>query len=180
MSYIVLERIYNPPLVTPVDHEDWATTNYQLDRCLHAREVKWIRSLISNDGSRSICEFEAPYADAVREACHESRSDFGSVWHGEIWVTGKGEMPSEGKSLVAVEVTFDPPITPAMCDANKKRAEGCLSELGVYPTYSLVSADGRRSICFFVASSAEDVRSLYRTVGMPFDRIWRAEPIVPT
>jgi len=179
MTHVVLERSYQPAISVPITAKNWIAINHPLDSCLEVREVDWVYSFVAQDGSRSICEFAAPYAEAVRESCRESRMPFDRVWSSEIWITGQQTNPIEDKEPIVVEVTFDLPVTQEMCDTNKKQAEGCLSELGVFPTYSLVSMDGRRSICFFWASSAEDVRSLYRKVGMPFDRIWRAKLITP-
>jgi hypothetical protein len=40
----------------------------RIDRCLELRGARWMRSYLTQDGRKAICEFEAPDAESVREA----------------------------------------------------------------------------------------------------------------
>lgn len=40
----------------------------RIDRCLELRGARWMRSYLTADGRRALCEFEAPDAESVREA----------------------------------------------------------------------------------------------------------------
>jgi hypothetical protein len=85
MSLTILERSYSPPLPTPVTDDAWMQFNHVLDGCLEARDIHWQFSLVAAAGDRSLCLFEVPYAELVREACRESCMPFQRVWPVEMW-----------------------------------------------------------------------------------------------
>ncbi|GAB4226671.1 MAG: hypothetical protein Kow00121_55020 [Elainellaceae cyanobacterium] len=175
MSYIILERTYDEPLPVPLSHTAWDNFNDQFDRCLEMREIHWVQSLISRDGRRSLCLFEAPYADAVREACRESRAPFDQVWRAEIWMGTLVNPKLVCDSVIAAEATYRFPMTKELWDQGVQRARACAIELEVQRLFTLMSAKRQQSICLFNAASAETVRSFYRRVGIPFDLVWRAD-----
>jgi hypothetical protein len=65
---------------SPLNVEEFAAAGQQLSPCLDAREVKWISSHLSSDGTHSICVFEAVDAEAVREANRTAGLPFDKVW----------------------------------------------------------------------------------------------------
>lgn len=180
MVRVILERSFNTPLPMPMTYEVWEEMHQQVDSCLHLRGISWIRSLISQDGHRCICELEAPYADAVREACRESGTPFEGVWRAEIWSGEEPDTTLSCKSPVTAEIMYEPPMTKELWDIASQKAQSCFRELEVQRLFSLMSPDGKQSICLFEASSADSVRSLYRKVGIPFKQIWRSQLITPT
>jgi len=52
----------------------------RLDRCLELRGARWMRSYVTLDGRRSVCEFEAPDGESVREAFRTAGLAFDRVW----------------------------------------------------------------------------------------------------
>ena len=52
--------------------------------CIEARNLIWIRSLISRDGRRSVCEYEAADAETVREVYRQVGINVKSAWIAEI------------------------------------------------------------------------------------------------
>jgi hypothetical protein len=62
-SHIVLVEYEPPPEGADADKMARA-----IDKCLELRGARWMRSYISLDGKRAVCEFEAPDAESVREA----------------------------------------------------------------------------------------------------------------
>ncbi len=179
MKYVVLERTYAPALTAPMTYDAWMQFNHRLDSCLESRTVHWLYSLVSGQGDRSLCLFESPYTELVREACREACMPFQRAWQVELWVEVEVQALPSGTSLVIVEVIFDSPITKAAYDVSKHHAADCLQELQVRPVVSLVTPDGKASTCLFVATSAENVRSLYRTLNQPFENVWNAILIQP-
>jgi hypothetical protein len=175
MVRVILERSFATPLPTPIPYETWDTMHQQVDACLKLRGVTWVRSYISQDGHRAICEFDAPYADLVREVCRETGIAFERIWRAEILPgNGNGKVAS-GQSLILAETTYNPPMTPEQWEAVQQQAIACSAELGIKRLFSLAMPDGSRVICVFHTAHAELVRSLYRKLGYPFDRIWRAD-----
>ncbi|HEY9728347.1 MAG TPA: nickel-binding protein [Chroococcales cyanobacterium] len=68
-------------------------------------------------------------------------------------------------------------ITKEVWDITSQKAQPCYRELEVRRLFSLMSADGKQSICLFEASSADALRSVYRKVGLPFKQVWRSQLI---
>lgn len=179
MKFAIAEMTFSPPLSAPVNYDAWMQTTQSLDGCIAARNIQWIYSLVSVQGDRSICVYQVPYADAVREAYREARMAFQQIWPAELWLDQEPTSFPQGASLVVAEVIFDPPMTKTHYDAAKYQAVGCFQELNIQPLVSLISLDGKNAICLFVSASAEDVRSLYRKINKPFKQVWKATLIQP-
>lgn len=78
MEIVIVERTYEPPI-----------TQADIDRkmaspapCYDLRRVKHVMSIISRDGRRAICMYEAPDAAAVRQASEENGDPYVRVWTG--------------------------------------------------------------------------------------------------
>jgi hypothetical protein len=80
MIHVVVECEYD----TPFDKKAWYAADLKLLPCIEANGAKWIRSQVSLDGRRTICEFEAPDAEAVRSAYRRSAVNFKQVWVAEV------------------------------------------------------------------------------------------------
>ena len=63
----------------------------RLDPCLDAHGVRWIRSYLSLDRRRMICEFEAADAEAVRSSFRSAGVSFARVWAAEQYFPGGKE-----------------------------------------------------------------------------------------
>jgi hypothetical protein len=179
MKLAVLERTFTPELAAPITYDNWMQVNHTLDGCLEARQVEWLYSLVSVNGDRSVCLFNVPYTETVRESCREARMPFQRVWQADLWMEQDLTSFPQGCSLVIAAVNFDPPMTKTKYEFCKQQAEGCFQELKIQPAFTAISLDGTSSICAFSATSAEAVRSLYRKVGQPFQQIWKAILIRP-
>jgi len=86
MTFLILEKEFDPPL-SPEQHDEEAR---QAEPCLEARGVRWIRSYLSTDRRRMICEFEAADAEAVRDAFRSAGLPFVRVWAAEAYFPGGG------------------------------------------------------------------------------------------
>ena len=179
MMNVLLERSYQPPLTPPVTHQTWKTLYAQLDCCLETRGARWIRSLISQDGQRSLCLFEVDYAEVVRESCREARLSFERVWRVEACGPENLEMSVSGQPLVIVERACTSPSTPAELACFQVDDVPCLREHNVQWIHSLVSPDRGWAIGLFRATNTDTVRSLFRKLDQSFERVWSATVLEP-
>jgi len=86
MARLILEKEFDPPL-TPEQHDLDAQ---RMDGCLDAYGARWIRSFLSTDRKRIVCEFEAEDAEAVRSAFRSAGVPFARVWTAEVFEPGGG------------------------------------------------------------------------------------------
>jgi hypothetical protein len=75
-------------------------------------------------------------------------------------------------SDVFVVRTFDPPLTDASFEELARDGAGCLDLYRVQWRQSLLSADGRRLLCWFSAPDAESTRLALRQAGSPAAAPW--------
>ncbi|HSD20500.1 MAG TPA: DUF4242 domain-containing protein [Anaeromyxobacter sp.] len=66
----------------PADQEE---VRRRIERCLTLRNARWMRSYYTADGRRSICQFEAPDAETVREAFRAAGHPFDRAWVAQMW-----------------------------------------------------------------------------------------------
>ena len=76
MARVLMEQVFNPPL----SDQEYDRLAKKLDPCLDQRDAIWVRSYISADKTRCLCEFEAPDAESVREALRSTGTPFERVW----------------------------------------------------------------------------------------------------
>lgn len=70
--------------VTP---EEMNVSARKLDDCLSAHGARWIRSYVSLDRKRVVCEFEAADAEKVRESYRSAGVEFDRVWTADVFST---------------------------------------------------------------------------------------------
>lgn len=76
MALVVVEKSYEEPLT----EESWDEGDRILKPCLDVRSVRWLRSLVSQDRKRTLCLFEGPDAESVREAYRSAGLAFERVY----------------------------------------------------------------------------------------------------
>jgi Protein of unknown function (DUF4242) len=81
MAVLVLEQSFEIP-ITPEELNDVAA---RVDRCLEAHGARWMRSYLSLDRKRMICEFEAADAEQVRESYRSAGVSFKGVWAADVY-----------------------------------------------------------------------------------------------
>lgn len=88
MAVLVLEQSFE----TPVTPEELNSAAQRIDRCLEAHGARWMRSYVSKDRKRLICEFEAPDAEAVRNSYRRAGVSFDNCWVADVYAH---DMPVE-------------------------------------------------------------------------------------
>jgi hypothetical protein len=79
MEIVIVERIYDPPITQAEIDEKMSGGPVP---CYALRNVTHVMSVISLDGRRAICMYEAPDAASVRQASEENGDPFERVWTG--------------------------------------------------------------------------------------------------
>ena len=82
MARVIAEHTFE----TPLSDEELASMSRRVDACLEVRDGAWVRSYVSADRKRMICEFEAPDAESVRHALRSAESKFDRVWSATAFV----------------------------------------------------------------------------------------------
>jgi hypothetical protein len=77
--------------------------------------------------------------------------------------------------LVVVERTFPQPVAFDEVQAMEEAVAWCLQQHDVRFLHSYCSLDRLRMVCVYEAPDAEAVRTVNRTGGLPFDRVWTAD-----
>jgi hypothetical protein len=80
MANVILERSFDPPLTD----DRFREISGRLMPCLDRSGIRWIRSHMSRDRRRLVCQFEATDAGAVRDALRQARLEHDRVWSGEL------------------------------------------------------------------------------------------------
>jgi hypothetical protein len=80
MPKIIVERRF-PSSISDADLTAFAAR--QRD-CMDIHRVSYIRSLLSQDRQRMICEYEAPDAESVRRVQRQADGLFESVWVADV------------------------------------------------------------------------------------------------
>lgn len=96
MARVMVEYVFSEPFTD----ERYAATAKQMDPCLEVRNGAWRRSSLSKDKLRMVCEFEAPDAESVREACRAAGVTFERVWAADVFSVE--DYPEMAKKLGAV------------------------------------------------------------------------------
>jgi hypothetical protein len=81
MAHLIVEQTFDPPLTD----EEHNRTAARLDPCLEAHGARWMRSYLSLDRKRMVCEFEAADAEAVRASYRSAGVTFERVWSAELY-----------------------------------------------------------------------------------------------
>jgi Protein of unknown function (DUF4242) len=104
MARLILEKEFDPPLTEERHNLDAQRT----DPCLEAYGARWIRSYLSTDRRRIVCEFEAADAEAVRSAFRSAGVPFTRVWTAEVFEPGGGAHGGWRERVRARESAQDP------------------------------------------------------------------------
>ena len=81
MATLVLEQTFE----TPVSSDELSSSARKLDKCLEAFGARWMRSYLSEDRRRMICEFEAADAEQVRSSYRSAGVDFERCWSADVY-----------------------------------------------------------------------------------------------
>lgn len=81
--------------------------------------------------------------------------------------------------LIITERSFEQPVEFDTLQAVEDQFRWCLEQHRVRFIRSYISQDSRRMICIYEAPDAEAVRDVNRTMGIPFDSVYKARLFEP-
>lgn len=84
MEHVIVERVF----LEPVEFADVERAAEAGQSCFAARRIRLLRSSLSRDGLRMICEYEAPDAESVRVANQLSGAKFERIWTARVFTPG--------------------------------------------------------------------------------------------
>jgi len=76
MAHVMVERKFDHP----TSFDDLQAQEVSFSWCAEQHQVTFIRSYLSRDGRRMICEYQAPDAEAVRTLQRTARLPFERIW----------------------------------------------------------------------------------------------------
>lgn len=80
VSVSIIEGSYDEPFT----EDEWDESNRLLSPCYEERGVRWIRSFVSLDRRRTICQLRSPDAESIRESYRRFSFPFDRVWTAQI------------------------------------------------------------------------------------------------
>ena len=80
MEKFIVERSFT----SPFSDQDLSDVGERMAPCLDLHGVRWVRSHLSVDRLRMVCEYEARDAESVRKVQHEASAKFDRVWAGQL------------------------------------------------------------------------------------------------
>jgi hypothetical protein len=170
MSHVFLERVFDDPVAID-DARQMASDS---KTCLGIYSAQWHESMLSSDGRKMYCYFEAPDIEAIRNVMRFNNSDYQAIWSTEIHDTG-----TEGEINVLVERNWDEPVKLEDIASIEETGAWCLEAHNVTFLRTFFATDHKRMICLYRAPDAESVRQAQRKANMPFEDIWSFQHLTP-
>ena len=84
MAHVIVERTFQ----SPITNQQLQASGERMAGCLELYRVKWLRSFLSPDRRRMICEFEAAAAESVRIVQQEAEAHYDRVWSADALSPG--------------------------------------------------------------------------------------------
>jgi hypothetical protein len=165
MADVFVERMFHSPIGGHGVHGA-----ARVDACLASHRVRWLDSLLADDGRRMLCWFTAPDAESVRIALRQARLAVDALWSGTVH--GVQEADAGQVANVAGELTFTEPLGPQQLQAFHVAGDACEGAGAARFVRAFLSLDRRRLICLYHARDAASVRMARREVPRPFDVTW--------
>jgi hypothetical protein len=81
LEHLIVEHTY----AEPMSDDELGRLSRRLDDCLAQHGARWLRSYLSADHRRMVCEFEAPDAEAVRVSYRSAGIAFEKAWTAEVF-----------------------------------------------------------------------------------------------
>jgi hypothetical protein len=174
MSLIISEN----SVEQPITEEMFYTAQQHLTPCLQVRDAKWRYSLLSSDGSRWICTYHAPDAQAVRDAYLRGGYVAKRAWAGDLIQPEPKRPISEAGLRIVLEGT-DAYLGEEALNQTKNEMLRWNAEYGIEWICSYISYDRTRLISELVAPNSEVIRVAQQKLKIPHNRLWSAQVLSP-
>jgi Protein of unknown function (DUF4242) len=174
MPLIVSENSAEQPLTESMFY----TAQQELKPCLEIRDVQWRYSLLSSDRQRWICTYDAPDAQAVRDAYRRGGYVAIRAWTGDL-IQPEHQPPISDAGLRIVLEEADSYLSEEELSKTKNEMLRWKAEYGIEWICSYLSSDRTRLISELTAPDLEPIRVVQQTLKIPNERIWSAQVLSP-
>jgi hypothetical protein len=175
MTDVFLERDFD----SPVSVADLLSQFASARTCLDLHRISWKASLLSTDGQRSVCHFNATDAESLTIAMRQAGATVGSIWPGTVHLAAGDASAAQATANVIVSRRFEEPVTLDSVQAIEDAGAWCLEAHNVRFLRTFFSRNRMRMLCLYCAPDAESVRLAQRQAGMPVERVWPFTQAVP-
>lgn len=143
--------------------------------CLDAHRCMPLFQSVAPDGLSSICVYQVPDAQALRNAARQLEVDPPpAIWGATVHVAPGGTMRplhqlgAGERSFALVDRVFDRPMDFEEVQAMEDEKSSCLTLHSVRFVCSFLSLDRLRMGCVYAAPDVESVRNAVRMTQLPF------------
>ena len=168
MVDVFVERTFDPPLTSETLEQMFEGSR----GCLGLYRIDHVRSLLSPDMSRLVCQFSGPDAESVRAALRKAGADVSRLWPGTTHDAPGVTTDDIAQANVLVQRHFDAPVALGDIQAIEDEGAWCLEARNVQFVRTYFSSDRTRMVCLYRAPDAESVRAAQRQAKMPLDDVW--------
>lgn len=174
---IVYQRFAD--VVPPTTVEEWKTKNAGVGSCLNVRGANWMRSYLREDGRRSVCLYEAPYVEAVREGLREGNLVFEAVWKTEVVKAADQDAIATTPHPILAEIDINKMPSVEKWQPLKDTVTLRLQEQDIQWLLQLISPTAQGEIWVFNATSVEAVEQILQDLKVPITGVWRSQLLTP-
>lgn len=162
MTDIIVERSFEAPVAE-------SASAGPPEACLTLHKVAQRGCLVSQDGRRMLCRFEAPDAESVRLALRQAGATADALWSATRL---DGPASGAGPSNVVAVHRFDEPADPETL-RHITDAGGWYARTGQMAfDHAYIARDGQRLLCFYRAAAPVWVWFGLRHSNVEVDAVW--------
>lgn len=174
MARIITTADHDGSVQPPLSIQQWQDRYPILCHCLTFRGASWLQTYLSVDGTRSVSEYDAPYAEVIHEVFRETHMAFDAIWHAEVQPMQKIKTPIFNPVLL--ELTHH--NTPGTEIAPQKILHQSLEKQGISTLYTLTAVTQKHSIWVLEANALDTFQPLDQQLDLPLKRIWRSHLLI--
>jgi hypothetical protein len=175
MPDLFLQRTFD----TPVTVSDIVNGAPESIGCFERHRVNWYGSLLSSDGYRMTCRFNAVDAESVRIALRQMDADIAHLWPGTVHAAAGVSEAEQATANVLVERSFGEPVSLEVLETAEDGSAADRVAQGITHLCTCRSMDGRRVISLYRAADPKSVHLLQRGMPLPLDSVWPCTFIRP-
>lgn len=184
MVHVVVTRNHDGLLMLAKSDQQWSARYLSSCDCFQVRGTQWLRTYLSEDGMRSMCEYEAPFAQMVRDAFRETRMTFDRIWKANIEMiyaapVHASAMPSLFLKPIIAEIDIPQISSLDTWVAMKQIMQTRLERQGIQQLWTIASTDGRQEIWGFDASCPNAIDLIHQAIDLPLKNVWRSQLLMP-
>jgi cation diffusion facilitator CzcD-associated flavoprotein CzcO len=147
--------------------------------CLDLYRVSWRRAYLATDGTRMLCWYQAPDAEAVRFVLRQQGSRGVAVWPSEVRGPADIEPAERSRDFTVVEVRPEPALDTAAMASARDATVAALGAAGHRVARVFTARSGAQIVCVLEANDAEAVRACLQAAGIAASATWCCVAVDP-